>query len=143
MKLPSCLGSLHSAIKCQVLRAKGNMGSYNWIDNSGTCPVCNRVTTVRSQLHAWSSYSGNASGRFHDRIYSIGDTLAWFEIDDTNYSYEWHEQQADVGNAIEACYASCLSCGAPLCSVVTVCNFVVCSVSAIEHENNWPSGFEK
>ena len=119
------------------------MGSYNWIDQDGTCPGCNRVTIVRSQLHAGSSYSGNESGRFHDRIYTIGDRLAWFKIDESEYSNQWCEQQADVGSAVEACCASCLSCGAQLCSIVTVKDFVVCSVSAIAHERNWPSGFAK
>ena len=48
------------------------MAAYNWVVVDETCPACGKRSRLRCQTHVASDYSGDASGRFHDREYHLG-----------------------------------------------------------------------
>ena len=85
-----------------------------------TCPACAKDVELRVQTHVASSYSGDASGRFFDRDYRLGQPMAWWPVGDARRA-EWRETERavfdDASSAEEACYASCSACDAELCVV--------------------------
>ena len=118
------------------------MGAYNWITVEAPCPVCGRVTILRAQTHIASSYSGDASGRFHDRTYGLGERVAWFTPPDER-SCRWSEC-ADPGHlplVHEACYSECSDCRADLCVVLAFENASPADVVAVSAECDWPTGY--
>ena len=53
------------------------MSTYNWIEFEDSCPSYRKKVTIRCQTHFCSDYDGDASGRFRDRTYKLGDKMAW------------------------------------------------------------------
>jgi hypothetical protein len=89
-----------------------------------------------------SSYDGDSTGRFHDRTYRLGETMAWFPPSDKR-SASWCEA-ADPGHLPsirEACYSECLSCRAPLCVVLEFENRAIARVVTVAQESEWPNGY--
>src|SRR5690606_35681892 len=88
------------------------MSAYNWIIFEGHCPVCNTEGTIRAQTHVASSYDGDASGRFHELEYRIGQAMRWWDRDDPRFEdwpadREFSKPDANAGREEEACYATC------------------------------------
>jgi len=118
------------------------VAAFNWVKFHATCPSCGRRAGISAQMHVGASYGGDDTGRFHDRTYSLGDRLPWFDDSESQYTSEWRES-GTVGNASEACYASCGLCEAELYAVVVVKDFVVTSANDVGAQAAWPAGFPK
>jgi len=118
------------------------VAAFNWVDFRATCPSCGRRSAIRAQMHIGASYAGNDTGRFHDRTYSLGDRLSWFDQTEHRYMSEWRESE-NVGNASEACYATCVECQAQLYAVIVVREFIVASANDVGRESAWPAGYPK
>ena len=121
------------------------MSAFNWIVIEATCPSCRRVSSLRAQTHVASDYSGDASGRFHDRQYRLGESMAWWPTSDPRY-VGWRANAAPVqgiGSASEACYTDCLSCGAKLYAVIEFESLTPKRVADIGVEQEWPKGYAK
>ena len=100
------------------------------------------MATVRAQTHIAASYHGDATGRFHNRTYRIGETMAWFHPSDDRRA-AWSEA-ADPGHlpsVHEACYSECLTCHADLCIVFEFENVGAARVVTAAREADWPSGY--
>jgi hypothetical protein len=112
---------------------------------------------VRCQTHVASSYRGDASGRFHDRAYRVGEAMAWWPRGDRRWG-EWRvwggrggvsDREGEAGEAgeadeereEEACYADCAACGAELYVIVRFRAAVVEWVLGIGRVEDWPDGY--
>lgn len=115
------------------------MGAFNWIEFQGRCPSCATNTTIRAQTHVASDYGGDATGRFHDRTYRLGETMAWWPREDQRFD-RWREVYED---AIEACYSNCSACNAELCAVIRFQDRSPIEVRALTTEENWPPSFPR
>ncbi len=123
------------------------MAAFNWINVDAPCPGCGQLSRIRCQTHVASGYSGDGSGRFHDREYELGEQMAWWPRDHDEFD-GWRAnrmQAAPEGSSFdeEACYASCQSCGAALFAVVRFHEVTPEQVLAIGAEANWPDGYLK
>jgi hypothetical protein len=118
------------------------VAAFNWVNFDATCPSCGRRSGIRAQVHIGASYKGNDTGRLHDRAYSLGDRLPWFDESQDEYASEWRQSEP-VGSASEACYSSCGLCHAELYAVIVVRDFVVFSVNDVGSEAAWPAGYPK
>jgi hypothetical protein len=113
-----------------------------------TCPVCGLSKGIRAQTHTASDYSGDESGRFHDREYRPGDEMAWWPASDPRFE-SWRANRRGPGASHdsevddEACYAECLACHANLYAVVRFRGRRIESVLEIGREADWPDGFLK
>lgn len=94
------------------------MSAYNWIDINRNCPSCHSDAHIKCQAHYFSDYSGDDSGRFHDRNYRLGQAMSWWNQSDPKYlSFLEGESNPDgmkVNRLIECCYSTCMSCDADL-----------------------------
>ena len=119
------------------------LGAYNWITVEATCPVCARSTALRCQTHVASSYAGDGTGRFFDREYRLGDTMAWWAEQDARHA-NWSQHSRGIGDnwscIDEACDASCSACGSALCVVLRFRELVIESVVSISRAEEWPEG---
>jgi hypothetical protein len=118
------------------------MGPFNWIDVTAACPACGSNATLRAQTHIASSYDGDSTGRFHERTYRLGETMAWFERSDVRRA-SWTDA-ADPAYLMvvrEACYGACSSCGVELCIVLEFENAAPTSVVTITRVTDWPTGY--
>jgi hypothetical protein len=85
------------------------------------------------------------SGRFHDRIYRLGETMAWWPRTDARYS-TWVSDRAHTAtdeHAAEACYTECSQCKAKLYAVIEFDSLRPMRVRAIGLEEDWPEGYLK
>jgi predicted RNA-binding Zn-ribbon protein involved in translation (DUF1610 family) len=96
------------------------MAAYNWVVVDETCPACGKRSRLRCQTHVASDYSGDASGRFHDREYHLGQRMAWWPREHIGFERwradRWHRDRNSVDAAFdeEACHATCPVCDADL-----------------------------
>jgi len=124
------------------------MSAYNWIIVEGRCPTCGTETTMRAQTHVASSYDGDASGRFHESEYRVGQAMRWWKRDDPRFQ-EWpadrelSRPEANDEREEEACYATCSNCNASLCVVLRFHENLAEAVVSISTEENWPAGYPK
>ncbi len=94
------------------------MAAFNWILIDAACPACARSALVRCQTHVASSYDGDASRRFHDREYRLGQRMAWSQPGDPRHD-EWRQEYGAADSlAEEPCYSDCTACGAELLVVI-------------------------
>jgi len=102
------------------------MGSYNWIEYRARCPKCTNTCVIRAQIHLASSYDGDATGRFYDRSYAPGDTMAWWPKEDSRFS-SWSEgfERSNEFEASETCLANCTGCGVELVSTIRISEFQI------------------
>ena len=122
------------------------MSAYNWISFDSDCPVCQRDTTIKAQTHVASDYDGDDSGRFHDRLYRLGETMRWWPEQHPRFS-EWKnegfpnrsERRGD--ECEEACYARCEACGAKLCAVIEFRRMSPVRILKLGLEDDWPDGY--
>lgn len=124
------------------------MSAYNWIIVEGRCPACKTKTTIRAQTHVASSYDGDASGRFHESEYQIGETMRWWDRDDSRFEKwpadrELSQPEVKSGREEEACYATCSNCNASLCVVLRFHENVPEALVSISTEENWPDSFPR
>jgi hypothetical protein len=105
------------------------MGAYNYIEIIYKCPSCNLDSSILCQTHFCSDYSGDESGRFHDRVYKLGEKMFWWNISDPRY-VEWMQTNS-AGNKelAECCYSECSNCHADLYVVI---NFEECTPVSIK-----------
>lgn len=122
------------------------MSAYNWIEIKDRCPSCKVKSVIKCQTHFCSDYGGDDTGRFHDRTYKLGDTMAWWSILHPRYS-AWRESNSlnkhEYGDSSECCYGECLSCCTELFVVIS---FDECSPSNILNiglESEWPNEYLK
>lgn len=119
------------------------MGAFNWITIDATCPVCTWPTSIRCQTHVASTYDGDATGRFHERAYRLGERMAWWPPADPRHD-DWRDAPSAIprdGSSIdEACYADCTACGDALCVVIRFRDLVPAETCAISPEADWPDG---
>lgn len=94
------------------------MSAYNWIETKINCPACHSDACIKCQVKYFSDYSGDDSGRFHDRKYHLGQAMSWWNRSDPKYlSFLEEESTPDgmkIDRLIECCYSTCMSCGADL-----------------------------
>ncbi len=114
------------------------MGAYNWVLIEGQCPACGPAAAIRCQIHAASDYAGDATGRFFDRTYRIGERMAW-RPDDVSWSEDPGLVPCESGFE-EPCYSDCLRCGAALCVVLRYRDLVPVAVVHVSRESDWPPG---
>jgi hypothetical protein len=93
------------------------VGAYNWILIDARCPACNQRVVLRCQTQVASDYDGDASGRFHDREYRLGEALRWWPRGSEQYNRS-RNRGVDTSHDEEACHASCADCGASLFVVI-------------------------
>lgn len=122
------------------------MSAYNWIEIEGRCPSCSKNVAIKCQTHFCSDYDGDETGRFHDRTYKLGDTMAWWPKGFPKYS-EWIESNsnAEYGYDVsaECCYSECLNCDAELFVVIRFDEFAPLEVLKLGLEANWPEEYFK
>ena len=124
------------------------MSAYNWIVFEGRCPACGTAAMLRAQTHVASSYDGDASGRFHDSEYRLGESMKWWARDDPRFAdwpadREFSKPEANNQLEEEACYATCPNCKASLCVLLRFHENVPETIIAITTEDNWPEGYPK
>jgi hypothetical protein len=124
------------------------MSAYNWIEIEEKCTYCLSLTLIRCQTHTASSYEGDLAGRFHDRVYTLGQKMAWWPKSNpegdswaiTN-SVAKESQQAETFD--ECCYASCTNCNSKLYVIVRFRDVTPVEILDIGKEENWPKSFLK
>lgn len=123
------------------------MAAFNWINVVAPCPVCGVVARLLCQTHVASDYAGDASGRFHDRQYELGQTMAWWPRETERFDAwragRWRAQPAASDVDQEACYASCTNCDASLYVVLRFRENVPEQVVAVGEEADWPEAYLK
>jgi hypothetical protein len=114
------------------------MAAYNYIKINYKCPSCNVDSSILCQTHFCSHYGGDETGRFHDRLYRLGEKMVWWDKADPRY-LGWIQSNSIRDNSLaECCYSKCLNCNAELYVVI---NFKECTPIHIDDvglEINWP-----
>ncbi len=122
------------------------MSAYNWIEFEGCCPSCQKKAVIRCQIHTCSDYDGDDTGRFHDRIYKLGDVMAWWPVSDPRYN-DWLDsntkKEYEYDANTECCYAECGKCSAELFSVIKFNNCSPAEVLGLGLEKDWPKDYLK
>ncbi|HVK75724.1 MAG TPA: hypothetical protein VM734_20480 [Kofleriaceae bacterium] len=122
------------------------MGAFNWINVEARCPFCRDVVRLRCQTHVASDHAGDATGRFHDRDYELGQPMAWWPREHERFDAwrggRWRAEERAPGFDQEACYATC-TCGAELYVVVRFRENVPERVVAVGKEADWPDEYLK
>jgi hypothetical protein len=94
---------------------------------------------MRFQTHiASDNIEGDMGGRFAERTYRVGETMAWFDANDADYSLwkTWGEMVQ--GPVYEYCFGMCLSCSADLYARIEFADIRVVGVTEIGLEGDWP-----
>lgn len=86
------------------------MAAFNYIVFDLLCPVCGHVSEVRSQVHVAADYYGDTSGRFSEREYRLGETMAWFHDDKRHDDWCGFGDRNHNGVLYEATSAVCANC---------------------------------
>jgi hypothetical protein len=119
------------------------MAAYNWIIIEGHCPSCKQPAPIRCQTHIASSYDGDETGRFFDRVYRIGSRMAWWPEGHKDFD-RWREN-SEPGQppnlAVEACYSKCGKCGIDLFAVIRFNDLKPIAVVEVGLESQWPEGY--
>lgn len=122
------------------------MSAYNWIEIESRCPSCGKEAKVKCQTHFCSDYDGDSTKRFHDRIYNLGDIMAWWPRNSPRHS-EWIESNTKNKHGYDAntecCYSDCLNCGAELFVVIRFSECTPVEVLNLGLEVNWPEEYFK
>ena len=122
------------------------MTAYNSIIIRSRCPSCGKQSEIKCQTHIASSFDGDESGRFCNRIYHIGEKLAWWSKGSKKYD-EWRiKGKKDFDNStidFECCYASCLSCNAQLYVILEFKDATPTKVVGVGVELDWPQEYLK
>ena len=114
------------------------MGAFNYIKIHGKCPSCETDSIILCQTHIASDYDGNLEvGRFHDHTYELGEKMPWFE-DDPDTWFAVDEYKVGKNEAKEACYSTCLSCGADIYAIIYFKNATPTKVLEIGLRENMP-----
>jgi hypothetical protein len=107
------------------------MSAYNWVEIERICPSCNVKSCIKCQTHFYSDYNSDESGRFHERNYKIGETMAWWSSSNPKHS-EWRDsnygQEDKYYEDSECCFSECLNCGGKL---FVILYFKACSLSEV------------
>jgi hypothetical protein len=123
------------------------MAAYNWILVNIRCAGCGRENVVRCQTHVASDYAGDSSGRFHDREYVLGESMAWWPRADERFGSwkggRWIHTDPSSSMDQEACYATCSLCGTDLYVIIRFEEHTPVDVIAIGREEEWPDGYLK
>lgn len=106
------------------------MGAFNWFTVKETCPRCLVSSELTFQLYVASSYAGDNTGRFHDRTYQLGDTLAWWSRDDKRFADWTGGLSSHSGCVTDVCYGKCPSCNSDL-----LCDLDVCELKLLGFRN--------
>jgi len=116
------------------------VAAYNTILLDAECPRCHERGAIEAQTHIASSFDGDATGRFCQRVYRVGQRMAWWPEDDLRFE-AWAENadpsRPDV--VTEACYATCRHCGSELYAVVEFDALAVKAVPDLGLERDWPT----
>ena len=121
------------------------MSAFNWILFDAACPSCRAASALKAQTRVASDYAGDSTGRFHDRVYRVGDIMAWWPTDHPRFA-AWRPEEALLtgpDKASEACYTECVSCGASLYAVIEFESLRPTRVAAIGPEEQWPAAYPK
>jgi hypothetical protein len=121
------------------------MAAFNWIEIDGECPSCGRAATLRCQTHVASDFGGDDTGRFCNRVYRLGDPMAWWPRDHRKYASWREDSEPDQpeDQAVEACYASCTACGAELYAVLRFHEVKAVEVLGVGLEVEWPANYSR
>jgi hypothetical protein len=121
------------------------MAAYNWIIADESCPSCQQRGPVRCQTHIASSYDGDETDRFCDRVYRIGDRMAWWPPG--HQAFDLWREDSEPGQppnrAVEACYSECGKCGAELFAVIQFEDLKPIAVVEVGLESQWPEGYSR
>ena len=121
------------------------MSAYNTITFSGDCPVCQSFVTVHSHCHIASSFDGDTTGRFSNRVYSLGEKMAWWP-ESSSKSNDWVQggnQNVSSNHIEECCYSQCTACSAEIFAVIRFEKISPICVTSVGLETDWPNGFKK
>jgi hypothetical protein len=121
------------------------MAAYNWIVIEEKCPSCQQWGSIRCQTHVASSYDGDETGRFLDRVYRIGDEMAWWPRGHRKFEV-WREEgepNQPSEYALEACYSKCGGCGAELYAVIRFQHLKPIEVVEVGLESHWPESYAR
>jgi hypothetical protein len=121
------------------------MAAFNWIEIEGACPCCGQQGIIRCQTHVASDYDGDATGRFHERSYRLGERMAWWPPGHPSYEHwrEASEPGRPEGETVEAACATCGSCAAELYAVLRFRDLRPVEVLKLGPERDWPPGYSR
>ena len=122
------------------------MSAFNWIKFKQRCPNCKELAEIKAQSKMASSYDG-LEDRFHDKEYSLGDTMKWWNENDIRYN-EWivSNQKKIINSKIEVrecCYSMCASCKSNLYAVIEFSNISPTKVIELGMEEEYPNEYCK
>ncbi len=119
------------------------MGAYNWIEVTDLCPSCHNHSILKFQTKTASSYDGDNTGRFFDRIYKLGDKMFWWKPEDKKYTNWWDPNLKDtaIGNLEECCHGECLNCKQDIFGVIVFNNLIPTAVNEIGLKADWPDKY--
>ena len=120
------------------------MSAYNWIDIRRQCPACGESAWISCQTHFCSDYDGDDSGRFHDRVFKLGDKMPWWNSEHPRHN-EWSQSnlidEDTVISPTECCYSECKNCESELYTVILFNSCIPEVVLAIGKVENWPAEY--
>lgn len=124
------------------------MSAFNWIDFKHRCPQCGTDQIIRAQTHVASDYDGDSSGRFHDEIYKLGETMRWWELSHKNYQKWKFGNRINIPNDFknetsECCYSKCMNCNSNLYSVIYFVDCAPVKVLDLGIDSYWPDAYLK
>ena len=123
------------------------MGAYNWIIIGNNCPACHQLVKLDAQTHVASSYDGDATGRFHEGRYRLGEPMRWWPTGHKEYS-QWRvngkvDGPTEGHEDWECCYATCPLCHAELFALIRFQGQCAVEVEQIGLESEWPEEYSR
>lgn len=122
------------------------MSAFNLLKFSCNCPNCNKISNIVAQFHYASSFRlGEYDQRLCNYTYKIGDKISW-KPDIAGKEEYWDRAQVwdrKSGDAIECCYAECVSCKYDLFAVVKFKFLSIAGVCDVGIEEDWPTAYNK
>lgn len=85
------------------------MAAFNYIAFRRICPACSNEVSFVAQTHIASDFEGDASGRFANEVYSLGERMRWFSADHPDFE-TWKTWGGESSSVEEECPATCPNC---------------------------------
>lgn len=115
------------------------MAAFNYIKAQATCPACRRTVEMKFQTHIASDLDGDATGRFMERVYRLGDKMAWFDGDHEDFDCWMTWGIPTRGPVYEYCHATCENCGSELYGCIQFEDLRPTKISELGLAEDWPT----
>lgn len=115
------------------------MAAFNYIKAQMSCPNCRRSVKMKFQTHIASDFDGDATGRFMERDYHLGDEMAWFDRSHDDFDCWMTWGAPTQGPVYEYCHATCDACGSELYGRVQFDDLRPTQVSEVGLAEDWPT----